>query len=228
VRIVIVEDEPLVADRIERLVGEIRPAAELRRFAELGRALEALERESADVLLLDLNLRGSDGFELLAAAVAGPAETIVISANLDRAIEAFEWGVVDFVPKPFDRKRLELAFRRLLEPRHGSPVARLAVRHAGRLEVIPADRIVAIHGAGNYTEIDLQNGLSRVHDKTLDALERALPDHFMRVHRSHILNTNAIRAIRSLPGSRYRAEMTNGRQWPVSRRQVGRLRDRLR
>ncbi len=225
-RIAIVEDEPLVARRVERLTRIARPHAECRCFSSLPEALAGLAEAPADVVLLDLNLRGDDGFELLAAAVATAAETIVISANVDRAIEAFDWGVVDFVPKPFSQARLERALDRL-DASDRAPTARVVVRHRGQLEVIDVARLLAVHGAGDYAELELDDGTSRLHEKGLDALERALPQRFLRVHRSHILNLEAVHAIRSLPGSRYRATLANGAAYPVSRRRVQALREAI-
>ncbi|MEM9302533.1 MAG: LytTR family DNA-binding domain-containing protein [Pseudomonadota bacterium] len=224
--IAIIEDEPLVARRIERLTGALRPGAKLRRFVSITEAREALAAAPADVVLLDLNLRGDDGFGLLAEAVASPAETIVISANVDRAIEAFEWGVVDFVPKPFDQARLGRALDRL-EAADRSPAGRLVVRHRGQLELVDVARLIAIHGAGDYAELELDDGSTRLHEKGLEALGRVLPARFLRVHRSHVLNLDAIRSIRSLPGSRYRATLATGAEYPVSRRRVQALRDAL-
>ncbi len=225
-KIAIVEDEPLIAQRIERLTKAARPDASIELFHDLSQALAGLADNPTDVVLLDLNLRGDDGFDLLKAAVASAAETIVISANVDRAMEAFEWGVVDFVPKPFNQQRLERALDRLnLGDR--STATRLAVRHRGRLEIIDTQRILAIHGAGDYAELELNDNTCRLHEKGLDALEKILPKDFVRVHRSHILRLTTIRALRSRPGSRYHVTMETGAEYPVSRRRVKHLRQQL-
>ncbi|MEM1088920.1 MAG: LytTR family DNA-binding domain-containing protein [Pseudomonadota bacterium] len=225
-KIAIVEDEPLIAQRIERLTKAVRPQATTQHFSSLPEALAGLSENSADVVLLDLNLQGDDGFQLLAEAVASAAETIVISANVDRAVEAFEWGVVDFVPKPFNQARLATALDRLTAGARSS-AARLTVRHRGRLEVIETERIASIHGAGDYAEIMLIDNSSRLHEKGLDALEKVLPEDFVRVHRSHILRLSTIESIRSLPGSQYRAKLRSGIEYPVSRRRVRDLRQKI-
>ena len=90
-RILIVEDEPIVAQRLSRLLGAAlgAPAAALDTAVNLTAARERLAVSRYDALFLDLNLRGRDGFELLADAVAEAPQTVVVSANTDRALEAF-------------------------------------------------------------------------------------------------------------------------------------------
>lgn len=225
--IVIVEDEPVVARRLLRLVRDILPSAAVRVTHALGEARSALSSCSPDVLLLDLNLRGEDGFGLLREAMASPAETIVVSANEERAMEAFELGVADFVPKPFDQARLALAFNRIKDVNQRLNARFLSVRHAGALEVIPIDDLVALHAAGDYSELELRSGGPRLHEKSLIRLEAILPQDFMRIHKSHIVRLTSIERLRSEPGSRYTVAIRDGAELPVSRRIVKTLRERL-
>ena len=81
-------------------------------MTHLPEALCFIENNSLDLVLLDLNLNGDNGFDLLTTAVSESFHTIVISAYKDQAITAFEYGILDFVPKPFNRDRLEQAFDR--------------------------------------------------------------------------------------------------------------------
>jgi two-component system response regulator LytT len=86
-RIVIVEDEPLIQQRIKRLTLEILSAHQphIVCFGDIDDAHDYLHEETIDVLLLDLNLRGRDGFELLKASVAAAYHMIVISAYAEKA-----------------------------------------------------------------------------------------------------------------------------------------------
>lgn len=225
--IVIVEDEPVVARRLLRLVRDILPSAVVRVAHALGEARSALSSCAPDVLLLDLNLRDEDGFGLLREAMASPAETIVVSANEERAVEAFELGVADFVPKPFDQARLALAFNRVKDANQRVNARFLSVRHAGALEVIPIDNLIALHAAGDYSELELRSGERRLHEKSLIRLEAILPQDFMRIHKSHVVRVSSVERLRSEPGSRYVAAIRDGAELPVSRRIVKTLRERL-
>ena len=80
----------------------------------LSEGLEYLKNNQLDLVLLDLNLNGENGFEVLQETVSGSFHTIIISANKHEALKAFEFGVLDFVPKPFNKERIELAFNRIV------------------------------------------------------------------------------------------------------------------
>jgi DNA-binding LytR/AlgR family response regulator len=219
-RVVIVEDEMLVARRLARMTREALGAslAQIDCATNLTEAVQLLEKIVDAVVLLDLNLSGDDGFDLLRRAVAEPFQVIVVSASVDRAIEAFELGVVDFVPKPFSAERLARALARVTGERGAPDVAPrfLAATLAGRLDLIQIESVVAIHGADDYSEIETQGGRKHLHKKTLATLERLLPPDFCRVHRSHIANLKHAIRLTTEEGGR-RLLMSNGTQLPVSR-----------
>ncbi|MBN2399557.1 MAG: response regulator, partial [Candidatus Aminicenantes bacterium] len=116
-RILIIEDEPPIAKYIERctrslLKGHIRRIDAVHTLED---ARHYLRKNRIDLCLLDLNLSGTDGYELLKQALAMPFQSIIISAHAEKAVTAFEYGVVDFVPKPFTVERLQKAFDRFLK-----------------------------------------------------------------------------------------------------------------
>jgi DNA-binding LytR/AlgR family response regulator len=196
-RILIAEDEPLVAQRLERLVREVLGSElqGMRVATTLDAAIAQLDKVDDTVLLLDLNLAHTDGFSLLRRALAEPVSTIVVSGSTERALEAFELGVVDFVAKPFTVERLEMAFDRVRLRRTGEHTRCLAVAYAGYLELVPLVDVVAIHGDGDYSSVELTNGQRRLHKRTLNELESLLPREFLRVHRSHIANLKQVRKL---------------------------------
>lgn len=227
-RIVIVEDEVVVARRIERLANRIL-GAKLERVdmaATLGAAVDVLRSAQDAAVLLDLSLGGEDGFELLRRAAAEPFQTIVISANTDRAVEAFELGIVDFVAKPFTEERLAKALARLGsgDRAEGRQAAFLAVTLAGRVDLVAIDSVVAIHGADDYSELETADGRRHLHKKTLTALERLLPPQFKRVHRSHIVNLRFARELGADGDGRRALTLANGSRVPVSRAYAAELR----
>ena len=226
--IVIIEDEAVVARRIERLARQIL-GAKLKRVDiadSLGTAVELLKRVEDATVLLDLNLAGEDGFEVLRRAMAEPFQTIVISANTDRAVEAFELGIVDFVAKPFSEERLAKAFDRLAnnDRNETRPPAFLAVTLAGRVDLVAVESLVAIHGADDYSELETADGRKHLHKKTLTSLERLLPPHFQRVHRSHIVNLRLVQELCADPNGRRALKLTNGSFVPISRVYAAELR----
>jgi DNA-binding LytR/AlgR family response regulator len=223
-RILIVEDEPLVAQRLERLVRAVlgTELQSLRTAATLDVAAARLDKVDDMVVLLDLNLAREDGFSLLRRALAEPWSTIVVSGSTERALEAFELGVVDFVPKPFTVERLQIAFQRVRERRSGDHTRHLAVAYAGHVELVPLAEVVAIHGDDDYSSVELTNGQRRLHKRTLTQLESLLPKEFMRVHRSHIAN---LKQVRRLEGRVLK--LANGTEVSVGRAYARRLARRM-
>ena len=219
--VLIVEDESRVAKRIERMTRDILGNAlqSLTHINTLHEALAFIENYSIDLVLLDLNLNGDDGFDLLTTAVSGSFHTIIISAYKDQAIAAFEYGVLDFVPKPFNRDRLEQALNRAItkEKTGTHKIKVLAIKKRGRIQLIPVENLLYVKGAGAYTELFLADGTKELHDKSLEKLEQLLSHTFERIHKSYLVKMSEIREIIVESGSKYIAELKNGEHIPVGR-----------
>ncbi len=219
--ILMVEDETRIAKRIERLtraiLGDILQS--LTHINTLTEAIEYMDSNTPDLVLLDLNLNGQDGFDLLKQVVSKSFHTIIISAYKDQAIKAFEYGVLDFVPKPFNQKRLEQAFNRALaqEPPRDNPIKYLAVKKRQQVQLVPIEELRYIKGAGSYTELFLLDGSKELHDKSLDKLEQLLSPTFERIHKSYLVKMSEIKGITVKSGSKYWAELKSGDQLPVGR-----------
>jgi DNA-binding LytR/AlgR family response regulator len=230
-RILVVEDEPLLVRRLERFCREILgDRLESIRVATLfSEASARLDESPIDLLLLDLNLHGRDGMELLAKSVAGSFHTIIVSANTEQALRAFEYGVIDFVPKPFSRERLEQALRRVTERegRAAGAAKFLAVRKLGKVELVPIDRVLYVEGAGAYAELVLEDGRRELHDKTLEKLHALLPPGFERIHKSYLVRWSAVKTLHAQEGSHYEAELRDGRRLPIGRQRYKELREKL-
>jgi len=225
-KVLIVEDERMAARRLSRMCLDILGDREVSVICHesLEEAREFLRENPIDILVLDLNLHGQDGFQLLKEATAGPFQTIVVSANTGEALRAFEFGVLDFVPKPFDRQRLESALRRALSrdrmPRpEGAAAARyLTIRGQGSLSLCAVEEILYLKGADDSVEIYTRNGRPVLHSKSLEALEKLLPDPFQRVHKSYVVDTRTIRRILVHGAGKYELELEpGGIRIPLSR-----------
>jgi len=229
-KILIVEDEPLVAARLERMLREVlgEKLVSIRSYGSFEEARHGLNSQLCDVLFLDLNLHGDDGMALLTEAVAGTFQTIIVSANTDRAIDAFEHGVLDFVAKPFTRERIAQALGRLQSsdaPAH--PVRFLAIKKTGGVDVVPVATVKFIRGADSYSEVVAADGRTHLSSKTLEVLAAILPGEFVRIHKSYLVRLADIRALHSAVGSRYEAELRDGERLPVGRSRYKEIRDRL-
>lgn len=229
--LLIVEDEPLVAKRLSRLSSEILGGQISAQYSapDLAEARSLITSHTIDLILLDLNLVGSDGFDLLKEFTAQAAHTIVVSAETNRALEAFEFGVLDFVPKPFTRDRLAKALGRFWKPEfsHQPATSQIAFEAKGGIDVVAVNEILYFKGADKYSEATLNDGAVRFHTKSLNRLEDILSANFVRSHKSYLVQSAAIKTLRSLEGSRYELDLNDGSSLPIGRTRIDHVRQAL-
>lgn len=229
-KILIVEDEARIARRVERMTRDFfgQTIESITICESIGSGLRYLNDQTPDLLLLDLNLNGEDGFDMVKSMVAGAFHCIIISAYTEKAITAFAYGVLDFVPKPFDQERLELAFKRL-QPgtKRENSLEYLAVRKAGAITLISIKEIRYIKGAGIYTELHLLNGKKELHDKSLEKLEQLLPASFERIHKSYLVPIDQAEKIIVQAGGKYSLELKNEELLPIGRLKYKELRQKI-
>lgn len=221
--ILIIEDEQVIARRLMRMTKAHFGVAlgRINHRDALSEGLEFINNNEIDLLLLDLNLNGESGFEVLKNMVSHSFHTIIVSAYKDKAIEAFEYGVLDFVPKPFNEKRLGQALSRMqLTPSKEPQEVRikfLSILKKGSQHLLELDNLVYVQGARVYTEIFLNDGTKEIHNKSLDALSQLLPSHFERIHKSYIVDMQKVIELKAASGGKYTAVLNTGDQLPVGR-----------
>ncbi len=217
----IVEDEAVVARWLARLVTTLlgERLASLEHRPTLDSARKQIAGGRVDLLMLDLDLHGEDGFGVLQETSAERFQTIVVSARHDQALKAFEYGVVDFVPKPYDEARLRQALERVVrrDPELRERLRFLTVRRRGELLTLPLDRVLFVRGADDYAEIHCEDGTPYLHARTLTSLAELLPASFLRVHRSYVVNLDKVERYVSGAGGKYRLVLHNGDEVPISR-----------
>ncbi len=233
-RALIIEDEIMVAQALKRMIANI-VGVKLTSLDHVECVADGelfLQGNEIDVVFLDLNLGGENGFDLLTEMVAQPFQTIVVSANTDQALQAYELGVVDFVPKPFLEDRLSDAIARL-DTHHALAHAGcgnakfLGIRHRGNTRIVAIDDVVRIQAAAKYSELYLASGSVFMHEKNLGQLMMLLPENFQRVHKSHAVDLLQIQDLVCQPGSKYELVLISAETVPVGRSFVSALRARL-
>lgn len=229
--ILIIEDEARIARRLERMTTEFfgNKPVRIALCDSLQNGIDEIAHQTPNLLLLDLNLNGDNGFEILEQMVAASFHTIVVSANIDKAINAFAYGVLDFVPKPFDQDRLFKALNRFISPaiKQDEDIKYLAVKRAGQIRLINIAEVIYIKGAGIYTELHLKNGQQELHDKSLELLQQLLPDRFERIHKSYLVNLQQAEKILINPGSRYELLLLTKEILPIGRSKYKELKKKM-
>jgi len=231
IRVLIVEDEAPAHRRLCRLIrntpGYEQAAIEV--AESLRDAQRLLEGTAWNVVFLDLDLSGRDGFDLVGRfSSSSPTQIIVVSAYPQRAIEAFEHAVVDFVRKPVSASRLAQALGRLRREPFAEDAAVLVVRRPGSVELVPLEQVLRVSGADDYVELYLRDGRRVLHDATLDELESQLTTGFVRVHRSHLINVRHVVRLLDGDADQRTVELTGGLIVPVSRRRFAAVVERVR
>ena len=230
-KILVVDHDPQAARLMEQHCRAIL-THKLERYStadSLPAATAQLGESAFDVVLLDPHLPRSDGLELLSGRIGQPFQTIIVSSRSDLALRAFDYGVLDFVPKPVSQERLARALCRVgprLEPDKASSQI-LGVRHFGRIDFIAVDDLLYVEGADKYSELVLVNGQRNFHDKCLGRLEATLSPSFIRIHKPYLVRFTMISRLRVLKGSRYFAELKNGQRLPVGRSRYQTIKSRL-
>ena len=217
IRTLIVDDEPLALRRLRALLAD-EPDIEIVGEAVNGtEAVRAITTERPDLVFLDVQMPGLDGFDVLRATASIHQPFVVfVTAHDEHAIRAFEVQAVDYLLKPVIEARFREAVRRVVARLRGESTADIARQMAQLLErVAPAParggRIpIKRDGRVNFVRVDdidwveADGDLVRVHAgkdahtirETMAQIEAKLPpERFMRVHRSIIVNTERVREV---------------------------------
>ncbi|MCA1827125.1 MAG: LytR/AlgR family response regulator transcription factor [Myxococcales bacterium] len=239
VRAAIVEDEPPARLGLRSLLAREPAIVLLHECSDLQHALRALRREPVDLLFLDVELAGHNGFDLLAAlGAARPPAVVFVTAFDQHAVRAFEVEAVDYLLKPFDDQRFAQALGRAMERLrlHGAqklarqladslatggprpPEGRtVTLRDGARAMFLREEEIDWIEAQDYYVEIHAC-GAAHLHRETLRDLEARLdPKRFVRIHRSIIVQVDRIRRLQSLPSGDATALLRDGTVLRVSR-----------
>lgn len=193
---IIVDDEPLAREGLERLV---RDAGFLELVASCSSALEAnrvLASEKVDLMFLDIQMPRLRGTDFLRTLEVKP-QVIITSAYADFALEGYELKVLDYLLKPITPERFLKAVNRAREVLSRGD-AYFFVRVGNGFEKIAFDELLFIEAAQNYCALHTTRGkfltLSTIH-----ALEEQLPsDQFLRVQKSYIVSIGKIQSVNAL------------------------------
>jgi two-component system LytT family response regulator len=245
IRTLIVDDESLARERLRQLLQGEPDIEVLGECADGNEAVAAIQKQSPDLIFLDIQMPELDGFGVLQAMTSTPQPVVVFVTAHDKfALRAFEVHAADYLLKPFDRERFKKALNRAVDRvkhREGGaeqqaqaavlaelkpparPLERLAVKTSGRVIFVKLDDIDYIESAHNYVElhVDKQSHLLR---ETLNSIEARLPaEKFVRISRSTIVHIDHVKELQPLFYGEYAVTLHNGARLTLSRR----YRDRL-
>jgi DNA-binding LytR/AlgR family response regulator len=244
-RILIVDDEAPARERLKRYLAHVEGVEVIGEAKDGIEALEIIEAQSPELVLLDVQMPGLDGFGVV-EALDDPPAIIFVTAYDQYAIRAFEVHALDYLLKPYSRDRLAKAFQRarktldegddlraqlrpLLEglAAEGRYLTRLAVRDRDCIRVLDADEVDWIGIEGEQVTVHLGDQAYPIR-RTLTELEARLdPGRFFRAHRSAIVNLDRVQEIIPWFKGSHILRLTTGAEVDLSRTQARALRKLL-
>jgi two-component system LytT family response regulator len=245
-RVLIVDDEKLAREGVRALLeteSDVRIAGEC---ADGASAVEAIRAGGVDVVLLDVQMPGMSGLDVLRALPEESVPVVVfLTAHDEYALRAFDASALDYIVKPFSDARFRTAIsraRRQVQQRRlgaaGVDLAvlvdklaavgeaapqphwrdRFVVRSIGRVSYVPVSEIIWIGAADYYAELHTADGKHHLVREAMQQIEARLdPAHFVRVHRTAIVRLDQVAELRTDGADRHVVVLRNGVRVPLGK-----------
>jgi two-component system LytT family response regulator len=237
-KVLIVDDEAPARAKVARLLGDDG------RFTIAGEAVDGrsavtqIETLRPDLLLLDIQMPGLTGFEVLRAVGADACPKVIFSTAHDRyALEAFEAHAIDYLLKPFDAARFRVALDKAVAQlrggksevellaallarypgAHGRYLERLLVKRDSGWVPIPLDRVRRLSAEDKHVRVYTLDGEQLLRESLADLETRLDPERFVRVHRGDIVNLDAVARLDALAHGDAVLELDDGSSLVLSR-----------
>ncbi len=221
IRAIIIEDSRLA--RLE-LQQQLKSFPDIQIVAEAENAFDgqqAIEEHRPDLIFLDINMPGRDGFEMLEQLSVVPA-VIFTTAYDDYAIKAFEINALDYLMKPITKERLATALEKVsaseVEPLTMQLEQQFFIKEGENCFLVKLADVQQFQSVGNYTRVFF-NGVNPMTYRSLAQVEAKLPeDSFFRANRSHIVNLNWVRNLQQGISGAFELTLENGNVVELSQR----------
>ncbi len=236
-RVLIVDDEPLARRGVSLRLSRFPDIEIVGECSDGKHAVESILELSPDLVFLDIQMPGMDGFDVLAALSAEILPAVIfLTAYEEHALRAFDVHALDYLLKPVDDERFAFAVGRarklldtatktkltdrilsMLEERTKQYASHFIVRTGTRIQIVLVEDTEWIAAAGDYTELHT-NGRSHLLRESMNSLEKRLdPAGFLRIHRSRIVQSRCITELRSIENGEYLVKLSDGTEHRSSR-----------
>ncbi|MCE7992074.1 MAG: response regulator transcription factor [Roseivirga sp.] len=234
IKAVIVDDEFLARQRIIKLLEEHDEVSLVGEAKNADQAVEVIKERAPDLVFLDVQMPGANGFSVLERLQLKKAPVIIFTTAFDQyALDAFKVHAIDYLLKPFEQDRFDeavnLAKEQLKMKRSASLNEQMMnllssyqqadeehwttikLREKGREIYVKVDDLVYLETAGNYVILQTMEK-QHLYRSTMNDLEAVLnPDEFLRIHRSFLVNKRFVKSQRYAGGNEFSFSMKNGK-----------------
>lgn len=234
IKAVIVDDEYLARQRILKLLESHDHVDVVGEAKNADQALEVIQERAPDLVFLDVQMPGADGFSVLRRLNLQPFPIIIFTTAFDQyALEAFKVHAMDYLLKPFEQERFDEAverageqlkmkrsagfndqlmnlvksFQQVDEPY----LSTIKIKEKGREQRVNVDDLIYLETARNYVILQTTER-QFLYRATMNEMEEQLnPDEFLRIHRSYLINRRFVKGHRYAGGNEFAFEMKNGK-----------------
>ncbi len=234
-KILVVDDEAPARRRLVDLLARVDGVGEVLEAGDGAAAVRMIAEHRPAAVFLDMQMPGPSGLDVVATVGAGRMPvTVFVTAYDQYAVRAFEASALDYLLKPFSDERFEAAMRRVLarleehRPAEEPPRwDRLVVKTAGATHIVKTTDIDWIEAVGVYVNLYV-GGKALLYRSPIHVLADKLdPAHFVRIHRSAIVNLESILRLEPLSHGEFDVVLKHGGRTKVSRTYRGQLEQRL-
>ncbi len=234
-RAIIVDDERLARVNLKKLLESHPGITIIGEAGSCNQAVEVIRELKPDLIFLDIQLGGETGFDLL-ELIDSSIPVIFVTAYDEYAVHAFEVNAADYLLKPVSPERLKISVERIMNNKTGQKEVAKVFEYNDSIHVqltnststfIKISSIVRISPVGNYSRLVTLEGKQCLVLKTMKKWLEELPaNHFIRIHRSFIINTDHVERIEKHPGNHHLVHLKNlSEPLEISRRFAGKLKD---
>ncbi len=227
--VIIIDDEPLARSIVKEYLQSYKEMEVIAECNDGFEGMKAIQQYEPDLIFLDIQMPKINGFEML-ELIENPPAVIFTTAFDEFAIKAFELNASDYLLKPFSKERFDKAVQKYLQAATPQPQAvletaaqspvqqnRVVVKDGNKIKIIPVNQIQYLEAADDYVKIVTADG-TFLKKQTMNFFEESLsPYHFVRVHRSYIVNTQLITRIDAYEKEGHLLLLTTGAKLPVSK-----------
>ena len=243
IRTLIVDDERLAREKVRALLADDADIEIVGECANGADAIAAVRKQKPDLVFLDVEMPGANGFQVLQRLRGEKLPMVVfITAHDEYAVRAFEVEAIDYVMKPFDRKRFADALRRakrqMNEPEEEAegrilrllermlkPLDHFVVKQRDRTFLLAVPEIDWIEAEGKYVRLHAAGAAHLVRESIGDVEERLDVRRFLRIHRGTIVNVKRILEMHRGFGGGIFVVLRDGTKLTMSRRYRTRIRE---
>lgn len=202
-RSIVVDDEPLARSGLRSYLDQIPLVEVVGEAGDTDQLTEILERESVDLIFLDIEMLGLSGIDFVKKYEGDLPLFVYVTAYHDFAVESYELYAVDYLLKPVSLDRLTSAVEKAVEVfrfragAHGADDP-FFVKHEGKYEKVDPGEILCVSSMQNYVKLHVKGGEMLIIRSTLKEFQQQLSaDNFLMVHKSYVVNTDHVRSVSS-------------------------------